>query len=527
MAHQPPRGLREPSSPDPARAEGHLHQAHRRRNLRAVHPQEVSRCQAFLPRRGGDPDPAPRPGPRRGRRARGPGGGLWYGPPRSAQRPGQHPRQEPGGRSSDEFEDSRLRGAGSAVATSSTTWVSAATTPPRNGDEVHLSMCFNPSHLEFVNPVALGSGARQAGSGYGDTDHRQCMAILIHGDAAFSGQGVIARSSSTWRTLSGYRTGGALPHHRQQPDRFHHLPRECPLDPVYATDVARMLQTPVFHVNGEDPEAVAHVVRTAMDYRHEFGTDVIIDMYCYRRYGHNEGDEPSYTQPLALRDHPQAQDRSARVTSTTSSTSVAVESRRGRPASRPSARKPSRPTSARARREPRGDPGYRLRGRQFRARASGVTYHWWARPAKVEPAVETGSAQGAAGGAVCRPFRRRAGTPSISTASSSGSLASGLSSMADGEKALLDWGTAEALAFASLVAEGSPVRLSGQDCGRGTFSHRHAILYDYRRPVRHATSRSTTLGGRTRLGSRSGTARCPRSVCSASSTATVSIPPMG
>ncbi len=164
-----------------------------------------------------------------------------------------------------------------------------------SGEKMHLSLCFNPSHLEFVNPVLVGR-VRAKQERFGDVEHRKCLGILVHGDAAFAGQGVI-QELFNMANLPGYRTGGTLHIIVNNQIGFTTSP-EMGRSTQYATDVARMLQTPVFHVNGEDPEAVAQVVRTAMDYRQEFQQDVIIDMYCYRRHGHNEGDEPSYTQPL-------------------------------------------------------------------------------------------------------------------------------------------------------------------------------------------------------------------------------------
>ncbi|MCG8454835.1 MAG: thiamine pyrophosphate-dependent enzyme, partial [Holophagales bacterium] len=162
------------------------------------------------------------------------------------------------------------------------------------GRDVHLSLCFNPSHLEFVDPVLVGR-VRAKQDRYEDRDHRRCMGIAIHGDAAFSGQGVI-QELLNMSELHGYRTGGTL-HIIVNNQIGFTTPPEEGRSTVYATEVARMLQTPIIHVNGEDPEAVAKMVRLAMDYRQQFQADVVIDMYCYRKYGHNEGDEPSFTQP--------------------------------------------------------------------------------------------------------------------------------------------------------------------------------------------------------------------------------------
>ena len=163
-----------------------------------------------------------------------------------------------------------------------------------SGQKVHLTLCFNPSHLEFVNPVALGRlRAKQDRSG--DTDRRKSCVILIHGDAAFAGEGV-SQETLNLSELPGYQTGGTVHIIVNNQIGFTTSPSEA-RSCTYATDVARMLQIPIFHVNGEDPEAIAQVVHLAMDFRAKFHRDVIIDMYCFRRRGHNEGDEPAFTQP--------------------------------------------------------------------------------------------------------------------------------------------------------------------------------------------------------------------------------------
>ena len=171
----------------------------------------------------------------------------------------------------------------------STDWRTAS------GGTVHLSLCFNPSHLEFVNPVALGR-VRAKQDRAGDHDRVRGMALLIHGDASFAGEGVIQESLNLSQ-LEAYRTGGTL-HVVVNNQLGFTTPPEEARSSAYATDVAKMLQIPIFHVNGEDPDAVARVVRLAMEFRRTFQSDVVIDMYCYRRRGHNEGDEPAFTQPL-------------------------------------------------------------------------------------------------------------------------------------------------------------------------------------------------------------------------------------
>ena len=185
----------------------------------------------------------------------------------------------------------------------------------QGGKEVHLSLCFNPSHLEFVNPVALGrmrarqdrrmnKGSGAAGPKYVQDDIREVvrpavlrgMVMLIHGDAGFAGEGIVQESLNLCQ-LDGYSTGGTLHVIINNQIGFTTSPREG-RSTTYPSDVARMLEIPIFHVNGEHPEAVAQAVNLAMDFRAEFHRDVVIDMFCYRRWGHNEGDEASFTQPL-------------------------------------------------------------------------------------------------------------------------------------------------------------------------------------------------------------------------------------
>ena len=165
----------------------------------------------------------------------------------------------------------------------------------RSGRKLHISLCFNPSHLEFVNPVALGR-CRAKQDRDGDVHRTDNMTILIHGDAAFIGEGVVQETLNL-SELHGYRTGGTLHVVINNQVGFTTEPDQG-RSSTYATDIAKMLEIPIFHVNGEDPEAVAQVVSLAMDFRREFEKDVVIDMYAYRKLGHNEADEPRYTQPL-------------------------------------------------------------------------------------------------------------------------------------------------------------------------------------------------------------------------------------
>ena len=166
----------------------------------------------------------------------------------------------------------------------------------RGGKNIHLSLCFNPSHLEYVGPVALGRLRAKQDRSKNPTRGDIGMALLIHGDAAFAGEGVVQETLNLSQ-LQGYATGGTVHVIVNNQIGFTTSPADA-RSMRYCTDVAKMLQCPIFHVNGEDPDAVAQVVSLAMDFRKEFKRDVVIDMYCYRRRGHNEGDEPSYTQPL-------------------------------------------------------------------------------------------------------------------------------------------------------------------------------------------------------------------------------------
>ena len=173
-----------------------------------------------------------------------------------------------------------------------------------DGNVVHLSLTANPSHLEAVNPVVVGK-VRPKQIQRGDTDRTKVMALLMHGDAAFAGQGLVAETLDL-SELKGYRTGGTIHFIVNNQIGFTTNPVHSRSGP-YCSDVAKMIQAPIFHVNGDDPEAVVHVARIATEFRQTFNKDVIIDMYCYRRHGHNEGDEPAFTQPLMyrkIREHP-------------------------------------------------------------------------------------------------------------------------------------------------------------------------------------------------------------------------------
>src|SRR6185369_8903431 len=164
-----------------------------------------------------------------------------------------------------------------------------------DGKSVHLSLTANPSHLEVVDPVVLGK-VRAKQEQIGDAGRKQVLALLLHGDAAFAGQGIIAECFG-FSQIQGYTTGGTIHFVINNQIGFTTTPSYS-RSGLYCTDVAKMVEAPIFHCNGDDPEAVVHCARIAMDFRQEFGIDTVIDMVCYRRFGHNEGDEPKFTQPL-------------------------------------------------------------------------------------------------------------------------------------------------------------------------------------------------------------------------------------
>ncbi len=161
--------------------------------------------------------------------------------------------------------------------------------------KLHLSLTANPSHLEAVNPVVCGK-VRAKQDQRGDKEKRKVMGVMLHGDAAFAGQGIVPETLSL-SELRGYRTGGSLHIIVNNQIGFTTSPKYSRFTP-YPSDVAKMVQAPIFHVNGEDPEAVVYVCRLATEFRQKFGRDAVIDIFCYRKYGHNEGDEPMFTQPL-------------------------------------------------------------------------------------------------------------------------------------------------------------------------------------------------------------------------------------
>jgi len=336
-----------------------------------------------------------------------------------------------------------------------------------SGAKLHLSLCFNPSHLGFVNPVALGR-TRAKQDRYGDARHARGMALLIHGDAAFAGEG-ITQETLNLSELHGYRTGGSVHVVVNNQIGFTTDPEEA-RSSVYATDVAKMLQIPIFHVNGEDPEAVAQVVHLAMGFRHEFQTDVVIDMHGYRRRGHNEGDEPAFTQPLlyrAIRDRKPVRegylDHLLQLGGVTreEADEIAVKRRD----------ELERDFSA----------AKNQKSLQHIDHAGSLWHGYLGGADASVPEPATGVPREE----LARILEGLAVVPSGFQPHPK--LVRWLESrreMARGEKPL-DWAAAEALAFASLAKAGVRVRMTGQDTERGTFSHRHSMLHDVETGARY------------------------------------------
>jgi 2-oxoglutarate dehydrogenase E1 component len=328
-----------------------------------------------------------------------------------------------------------------------------------NGRSVHLTLCFNPSHLEFVNPVALGRmRARQDRTGDHARDHG--MVIQVHGDAAFAGEGIIQETLNL-SELDAYRVGGTLHVVVNNQIGFTTGPadaRSC----TYATDVAKMLQSPIFHVNGEDPEAVALVVNLAMDFRREFQRDVVIDMYCFRRRGHNESDEPAFTQPALYRVierrpsvHESYLERLLKLGEITAEEAKAiVEQQQAKFSADLSAAK---------------SEDY-----VHKSDIGGVWAFYIGGREREAADVETGLPREM----LVDLLRRLVALPDgFQPHPKIRRFLDGRLEMAAGA-APIDWSAAEALALGSLAVQGIRVRLTGQDSQRGTFSHRHAVIHD-------------------------------------------------
>ncbi len=337
-----------------------------------------------------------------------------------------------------------------------------------SGAKVKLTLASNPSHLEAVNPVVEGMvRAKQellrdehADAPTGDY-HDAVIPVLIHGDAAFAGQGVVAETLNLSQ-LPGYRTGGTIHIVINNQIGFTTGPKDA-RSSTYATDIARMIQAPIFHVNGDDPEACIRVARLALDYRQVFNKDVVIDMLCYRVRGHNEGDEPTYTQPLLYRKieakrsvrkiytelllrrgDMSPEDAERMLDDYRSRLQEAFERVKALEAAKKEQEQELTPPRLR---RPQPAPEEHVETRARREDLEAVVRALSNLPESFHVHKK-----------LDRQFRRR--------------------EKLFHEERKVDWGFAEALAFGTLLLEGTKVRLSGQDSRRGTFSHRHAVLYD-------------------------------------------------
>jgi 2-oxoglutarate dehydrogenase E1 component len=335
-----------------------------------------------------------------------------------------------------------------------------------DGNSVHLSLTANPSHLEIVDPVVLGK-VRAKQDQHMDVDRVRVMPLLIHGDAAFAGQGVIPECFGL-SGLKGHKTGGSIHFIINNQIGFTTSPRNARSSP-YPSDSAKMIEAPIFHVNGDDPEAVTFAAKIATEFRQKFHKPVVIDMFCYRRFGHNEGDEPSFTQPRMykiIRSHP----------STLEIYSKRLEDQ--------GVIKPGEVDEMRASFRARLEGEYET-GQAYKPNKADWLDGRWS-GIKVTRDLDD-------------PRRGKTGVPAerlkelgrkIASAPEGFHVHRTIQRLLDNRRKMveegegIDWAMAEALAFASLLTDGKPIRLVGQDVERGTFSQRHSVLTDQENEAR-------------------------------------------
>ena len=333
------------------------------------------------------------------------------------------------------------------------------------GRKVHLSLSFNPSHLELVDPVIEGIVyAKQAY--LRDAEGARVVPVLIHGEAAFTGQGIVSETLNL-SELPGYRTGGTVHIIINNQLGYTAQANETRFTP-YPTDVAKEIQAPVFHVNADDPEAVIQTAQVAMEFRHRFKVDVIIDLWCYRRYGHNEADDPTLTQPLMYKkiaEHPTILHLySFQLMAQNKISQEEADDIRSR---------------VRTRLEEAQQIARRLQVQPHTASFGGVWQgltwapnDWSAHTAvdaKILQQIVERATQVPDGFSLHRTIQR---------------MVEARRAMAAGQTPI-DWGCGEVMAFGSLLREGVPVRLTGQDSQRGTFAHRHAVWHDTETGAKH------------------------------------------
>ncbi len=323
---------------------------------------------------------------------------------------------------------------------------------------VHVALAFNPSHLEIVNAVVEGS-ARARQERRGDALGDKVLPVQIHGDAAFAGQGVIMETLQLSQAR-GFYTGGSIHVIINNQVGFTTSDPKDARSTLYCSDVAKMVEAPIFHVNADDPESVCFVMRFALEYRMKFHKDIVIDLVCYRRHGHNEADEPSATQPLmyqVIRKKPTVRQLYAErlvaegVLTAADAAAMMEQYRNGLDEGKPQAR-----------------AALGLIGNKYTVNWSEYLNADWSEP--IRTAVDMGRLK-ALGKAITTYPTDWTLHPRVLA------IMQSRERMVTGDLAL-DWGCAENLAYASLIQEGYPVRLTGQDSGRGTFFHRHAVLHD-------------------------------------------------
>jgi 2-oxoglutarate dehydrogenase E1 component len=327
-----------------------------------------------------------------------------------------------------------------------------------DGNTVHLSLTANPSHLEAVNPVVLGK-VRAKQEQFGDKSRHTVLPILLHGDAAFAGQGVVAECFGM-SGLVGHRTGGTIHIVVNNQIGFTTAPSFSRSSP-YPTDIALMVEAPIFHVNGDDPEAVVHAAKVATEFRQKFHKDVVIDIFCYRRFGHNEGDEPMFTNPVMYTRIKKQKTTLQLYTERLVKDGLIPE---GEIEDMKAAFQAHLNGEFEAGKDYKPNKADWLDGRWSGINREGEEYQ----AGQTAIAPETLAEVGAALTRVPEGFDLHKTVGRLLDAKSQ-MLATGKG---------FDWATAEALAFGSLATEGYPVRLAGQDCTRGTFSQRHSAFID-------------------------------------------------
>ncbi len=333
----------------------------------------------------------------------------------------------------------------------------------KSGNTVHLTMAFNPSHLGFVHPVVEGRvRAKQDRAGGGQAAKKAVVPLVIHGDAAFAGQGLIAETLNL-SGLSGYDTGGTI-HLVINNQLGYTTDAKDGRSSVYCTGQAAMLDIPIFHVNGDDPEACVHVMRVATEFRQKFNTDVVIDLVCYRKYGHNEGDEPRFTQPEMYK----------LITGRKTVRALYAEELLAK--ARISAEQAAQVTSDV---KAKYADAFEKSKNQALVRDPDHLQGLWSKyrggADKDTPQTETGVALDTLK-KLLEPLAKTPDGFTLHNNVQKGVIDKRQKMLKDEEQ--IDWGTAENLAYATLITAGTRVRLTGQDTQRGTFAHRQAVLHD-------------------------------------------------